>query len=124
MKKLILSAAFLGLGVFGFAQQTAKADMGQKKAEHLQKLKQELNLSDAQVAQLKALHEQKATERKSDMSAKREDRAQKMKQNDADMQKILTPEQYKKFQEMRAKKMAERKEKFQERKSTEATVVK
>jgi protein CpxP len=124
MKKLILSAAFLGLGVFGFAQQTAKADMGQKKAEHLQKLKQELNLSDAQVAQLKALHEQKATERKSDMSAKREDRAQKMKQNDADMQKILTPEQYKKFQEMRSKKMAERKEKFQERKSTEATVVK
>lgn len=124
MKKLILSAAFLGLGVFGFAQQTAKADMGQKKAEHLQKLKQELNLSDSQVAQLKALHEQKATERKSDMSAKREDRAQKMKQNDADMQKILTPEQYKKFQEMRAKKMAERKEKFQDRKSANSAVVK
>ena len=124
MKKLILSAAFLGLGVFGFAQQTAKADMGQKKAEHLQKLKQELNLSDAQVAQLKALHEQKATERKSEMSAKREDRAQKMKQNDAEMQKILTPEQYKKFQEMRAKKMTERKEKFQERKSADAAVVK
>lgn len=124
MKKLILSAAFLGLGVFGFAQQTSKVDHSQKKAEHLQKLKQELNLSDTQVAQLKALHEQKETERKSEMSAKREDRAQKMKQNDAEMQKILTPEQYKKFQEMRAKKMAERKNKFQDRKSANAEVVK
>ena len=124
MKKLILSAAFLGLGVFGFAQQASKVDHSQKKAEHLQKLKQELNLSDTQVAQLKALHDKKATERKSEMSAKREDRAQKMKQNDAEMQKILTPEQYKKFQEMRAKKMAERKDKFQDRKSANAEVVK
>lgn len=124
MKKLILSAAFLGLGVFGFAQQAAKADHSQKKSEHLQKLKQELNLSDTQVAQLKALHEQKATERKSEMSAKREDRAQKMKQNDAEVQKILTPEQFKKFQDMRAKKMAERKDKFQDRKRSNTEVVK
>jgi Spy/CpxP family protein refolding chaperone len=42
------------------------------------------------------------------MTAKKEDRMQKMKQNEADMQKILTPDQYKKFQEMKAKKMAER----------------
>lgn len=124
MKKLILSAAFLGLGVFGFAQTTAKADMGQKKAEHLQKMKQELNLTDAQVAQIKALHEAKAADRKEDMSAKKEDRMQKMKQNEADMQKILTPEQYKKFQEMKAKKMTERKENFQARKKADAATVK
>jgi len=39
MKKIILSAAFLGLGVFGFAQQSKSAtgDHTQKKAEHLQK---------------------------------------------------------------------------------------
>ncbi|WP_312825065.1 Spy/CpxP family protein refolding chaperone [Epilithonimonas sp.] len=124
MKKLILSAAFLGLGVFGFAQTTAKADHSQKKAEHLQKLKQELNLTDAQVAQLKALHESKAAERKAEMTAKKEDRMQKMKENEAEMQKILTPEQYKKFQELKAKKMAERKEKFQDRKSANSAIVK
>ncbi|PZU81201.1 MAG: hypothetical protein DI529_15845 [Chryseobacterium sp.] len=124
MKKLILSAAFLGLGVFGFAQTTAKADYSQKKAERLQQMKQELNLTDAQVAQLKALHESKAAERKQEMTAKKEDRMQKMKENEAEMQKILTPEQYKKFQELKAKKMAERKEKFQERKSANSAVVK
>ncbi|WP_313598337.1 hypothetical protein [Epilithonimonas vandammei] len=124
MKKLILSAAFLGLGVFGFAQTTAKTDHSQKKAERLQQMKQELNLTDAQVAQLKALHESKAAERKQEMATKKMDRAQKMKENEAEMQKILTPEQYKKFQELKAEKMAERKEKFQERKGANSAVVK
>ncbi|MDP9956527.1 Spy/CpxP family protein refolding chaperone [Epilithonimonas hungarica] len=126
MKKLILSAAFLGLGVFGFAQTTQdrKANFEQKKAEHLQKMKQELNLTDAQVAQIKALHESKAAERKQEMTAKKEDRMQKMKENEAEMQKILTPEQFKKFQELKAKKMAERKAQFQDRKKADATVVK
>ena len=126
MKKLILSAAFLGLGVFGFAQTTSdrKGDFEQKKAARMQEMKQELNLTDAQVAQLKALHESKAAERKAEMTAKKEDRMQKMKENEAEMQKILTPEQYKKFQELKAKKMAERKEKFQDRKSANSAVVK
>ncbi len=126
MKKLILSAAFLGLGVFGFAQTTSdrKGDFEQKKAARMQEMKQELNLTDAQVAQLKALHESKAAERKQEMNAKKEDRMQKMKENEAEMQKILTPEQYKKFQELKAKKMAERKEKFQDRKSENTAVLK
>ena len=126
MKKLILSAAFLGLEVFGFAQTTSdrKGDFEQKKAARMQEMKQELNLTDAQVAQLKALHESKAAERKQEMATKKIDRAQKMKENEAEMQKILTPEQYKKFQELKAKKMAERKEKFQERKSANSAVVK
>ena len=124
MKKLILSAAFLGLGVFGFAQQTSKADHPQKKAEHLQKMKQELNLSDTQVAQLTALHEAKAADRKADFDAKKGDRMQKMKQNETEMQKILTPEQYKKYQELTAKKMAERKENFQARKKVDEVTVK
>lgn len=126
MKKLILSAAFLGLGVFGFAQTTSdrKGDFEQKKAARMQEMKQEFNLTDAQVAQLKALHESKAAERKQEMATKKIDRAQKMKENEAEMQKILTPEQYKKFQELKAKKMAERKEKFQERKSANSAVVK
>ena len=126
MKKLILSAAFLGLGVFGFAQTTSdrKGDFEQKKAARMQEMKQEFNLTDAQVAQIKTLHEKKAAERKAEMTAKKEDRMQKMKENEAEMQKILTPEQYKKFQELKAKKMAERKEKFQDRKSANSAVVK
>lgn len=124
MKKLILSAAFLGLGVFGFAQQTTKADHSQKKMERLQKLKQELNLTDTQVTQLTALHEAKAADRKADFDAKKGDRMQKMKQNEAEMQKILTPEQYKKYQELKAKKMAERKENFQAKKKADAATVK
>ena len=126
MKKLILSAAFLGLGVFGFAQQTksSTADHSQKKAEHLQKLKQELNLTDAQVLQLKELHAKKGAERKQEFDAKKGNRMEKMKQNEAEMQKILTPEQYKKFQELKAKKMAERKDNFKGRKSANGEVVK
>lgn len=126
MKKLILSAAFLGLGVFGFAQQTkpANGEHMQKKAEYMQKMKQELNLTDAQVAQLKALHESKSAEKKQEFAAKKVDRMQKMKQNEEAMQKILTPEQFKKFQEMKAKRMAERKENFKDRKRAHAAVVK
>ena len=126
MKKLILSAAFLGLGVFGFAHtiEGGKASFEQRKADHLQKMKQELNLTDTQVAQLKALQESKAAERKQEMATEKIDRVQKMKENEAEMQKILTPEQYKKFQELKAKKMAERKEKFQDRKSANSAVVK
>ncbi|WP_313100752.1 hypothetical protein [Epilithonimonas sp.] len=126
MKKLILSAAFLGLGVFGFAQTTSdrKADFEQKKAARMQEMKQELNLSDAQVAQIKALHESKAAERKQEMIAKKEDRMQKMKENEAEMQKILTPDQFKKFQALKEKKMAERKEHFQKRKAANTAVVK
>lgn len=126
MKKIILSAAFLGLGVFGFAQQSKPTDAErmQKKAEHLQKMKQELNLTDTQVAQLKALHESKAAARKQDFDAKKGDRMQKMKENEAEMQKILTPDQFKKFQELKARKMAERKENFKDRKKADAAVVK
>ena len=126
MKKLILSAAFLSLGVLGFAQQTKSqtVEQFQKRAEHFQKMKQELNLTDAQVAQLKALHEQKAAARKQGFEARKGDRIEKMKQNEAEMQKILTPEQYKKFQEIKAKKMAMRKDNFKDRKRVDAAVVK
>lgn len=125
MKKLFLTAAFLGLGIFGFAQTTdRKADFEQKKAERMQKMKQELNLSDTQVEQIKALHAKKAVERKQEMAAKKEDRTKMMKNNEAEMQKILTPDQYKKFQDMKARKMAERKELFQKRKAAEPAVVK
>ena len=126
MKKLILSSAFLGLGVFGFAQTTSdrKGDFEQKKAARMQEMKQELNLTDAQVAQIKTLHEKKAAERKQEMAAKKQDRMKMIKDNEAEMQKILTPEQYKKFQDIKAQKMADRKAKFQSRKANATSVSK
>ena len=87
-------------------------------------MKQELNLTDAQVLQLKTLHEKKAVDRKADFAAKKEDRMQKMKQNEAEMQKILTPDQFNKYKEMKAKKMAERKANFKDRRKVDAAVVK
>ena len=125
MKKLILSAAFLGLGVFGFAQQAqseGRANFAQKQEERLQKMKTELNLTDAQVAQFKELYAKKAADRKQNADAQRMDRMQRMKQNEEDMQKILTPEQYKKFQEMKAKKMEEMRSNFEKRKAETTTV--
>jgi len=76
------------------------------------------------VLQLKTLHEKKAIERKADFEAKKGDRMQKMKENEAEMQKILTPDQFKKYQEIKAKKMADRKANFKDRKKVDAAVVK
>lgn len=114
MKKNVLSIAFVILGTFAMAQQTAKilqkdpAQMEQKRAEKLAKMKAELNLSDAQVSQIKALQEKKMEERKNDpklqaeRKAKMEERKAKMEemkakkeQRNAEMKAILTPEQYK-----------------------------
>lgn len=90
----------------------------------MQEMKQELNLTDARVAQIKTLHEKKAAERKQEMAAKKQDRMKMMKDNEAEMQKILTPDQFKKFQALKEKKMAERKEHFQKRKAANTAVVK
>lgn len=67
MKKLVLSLAFLSVASFATAQQNQqrkpkteaeKAEMQAKRAEkqneHLAKMKADLNLSDAQVAKIKA----------------------------------------------------------------------
>lgn len=58
------------------------------------------------------------------MAAKKQDRMKMMKDNEAEMQKILTPDQFKKFQALKEKKMAERKEHFQKRKAANTAVAK
>ncbi len=111
MKKLILGAAFLSISTFAIAQQSPKiqkmdpAKMEQKRADHLKKMQVELNLSDAQVAQLKDLQNKKMAERKKMAPQKMAERKAKMElmkakraQHQAEMRKILTPEQYKKWE--------------------------
>jgi len=117
MKKIILSAAFIVLGSLTFAQKMdgdKKAKFEEKRAEKLANLKAELNLSDAQVAQIKAVQDKKMEARKADMQLQKADRKKDMKammeKNDQDMKTILTPDQYKKWQEKKEQKMKERKD--------------
>lgn len=119
MKKIILSAAFIALGTLAFAQKNdgdRKAKFEEKRTERLAQLKSELNLTDAQVAQIKVLQDKKMETRKAEMQVEKADRQKEMKakmdQNDKDMKSILTPEQYKKWQEKKEQKMQERKDKM------------
>ncbi len=70
MKKIVLSAAFVVIGTFAMAQQKPMmhkkdpAQMEQKRQEKLKMMQTELNLTSAQVAQIKALQDKKIAERK------------------------------------------------------------
>ena len=129
MKKLILSAAFLSIGTFAMAQQESlsmqknPAQMEQKRADKLKMMQTELNLTNAQVAQIKALQDKKMAERKANvpqMQAERKAKMEQMKakkeQWNAEMKQILTPEQYAKWEMKKQEKMKERKGKMQEKK--------
>ena len=139
MKKLIFGIALIGMGGFAMAQQTQptaqqkaerearRMEMQQKnterRAQHLEQIKQELNLSDAQMTKLRAMQDRKAAERKGEMQKNQEMRKEKMammkekrQQHNNEMKQILTPEQFQKWEANRKAKMQERKEKFQDRK--------
>lgn len=130
MKKLVFSLALVTIGTFAMAQHSPmkkmdKADMQQKKEARMQEMKQQLGLSDAQVAKLNALQEKKSAERlqahTKQMEAKKADMKAKREQADNDLKQILTPEQYTKWQTIRKQKMEERKTKMMERKSAKST---
>lgn len=76
------------------------------------KLRKELNLSDEQVAKVAQLHEKQLTERqkmqderRKSMERNREAMQATMEAHKAEMKKILTPEQYKKWEELRFERM-------------------
>ncbi|SIT22676.1 hypothetical protein SAMN05421786_110111 [Chryseobacterium ureilyticum] len=126
MKKLVLAIAFIGMGSFAMAQQTTPQDretrraemqqkMQQKEQEHMAQMQKDLNLNPSQVAQIKTLHEKRKSEMKAEFEknkevrqAKMEDMKAKRAQMDADMKKILTPEQYDKWQVDRKAKMEQK----------------
>ncbi|REC60416.1 hypothetical protein DRF65_21405 [Chryseobacterium pennae] len=126
MKKLVLAIAFIGIGSFAMAQQATLQDkearraemqqkMQQKEQEHLAQMQKDLNLNASQVTQVKALHEKRKAEMKADFAKNKEVRQAKMEemkakraQMDADMKKILTPEQYDKWQVDRKAKMEQK----------------
>lgn len=135
MKKLVLAIAFIGIGSLAMAQQTTtpqdkqarRAEMQQKmqqrEQEHLDQMQKDLNLNQSQVAQIKSLHEKRKTEMKAEFDNNKEARQAKMEamkakkaQMDADMKKILTPEQYDKWQADRKAKMEQRMATMKDRK--------
>ena len=127
MKKIVLSAAFVILGTFAMAQQTPMmnkkdpAQMEQKRQEKLKVMQTELNLTNAQVAQIKALQDKKMAERQQNapqMQAERKAKMEAMKarqeQWNAEMRKILTPEQYTKWEAKKQQNMQNKRQKVQQ----------
>ena len=125
MKKIVLSAAFVVFGTFAMAQQTGKmmhkdpAQMEQKRAEKLKMMQADLGLSDAQVAQIKALQDKKMAERKAQAPQMQAERKAKMvqwkakkEQHMAEMRQILTPEQYKKWEAQKQTQMNKKAQKM------------
>lgn len=120
MKKVVLSAFLLAFGTLAMAQQNQRmqkmdpAKMEERRAEHLKKMKTELNLSDAQVMKIKTLQDQRIAERNQNALQKEAERKVKMEtmkakqeQHNAEMKKILTAEQYQKWQAGKEQKMKE-----------------
>ncbi len=100
IQKLILSSVlvFALLFVFlvsSFAQEHEKGKHHHNKKERLEKMKTELELSNAQVEQIKALHQKK----KEESNTQRKENRAEFK---AEMDKILTPEQRKKAEALKA----------------------
>lgn len=87
--------------------------MGEERKEFMEwKLRKELNLSDEQVAKLSQMHEKQLTERqklqddrRKSMESHREAMKAQMEAHKAEMKKLLTPEQYKKWEELRFERM-------------------
>ncbi|WP_296149804.1 hypothetical protein [uncultured Flavobacterium sp.] len=135
MKKLII-AAVLMIGMTSFAQEKPAGEKGykmerltpaQRNEKHLQKLTSELSLNEKQqkevgtiLAEQSAKREAKQEERKKLTDAQRNERKAEMEANDAKIKAILTPEQTKKWEELKAKKKEEFKDKREERKEKRA----
>ncbi|MDH6252105.1 protein CpxP [Chryseobacterium sp. H1D6B] len=135
MKKLVLAIAFVGMGSFVMAQttpqqnpdkQAKKAEMQQKmmqkQNDHLAEMQKNLNLSPAQVNQIKDLQNKRMAEMKTEFQQNKGERQAKMEQMkakreqmDNDMKQILTPDQYTKWQADRKAKMDQRKAAMKER---------
>lgn len=115
MKKIILSAAMIAFGTFVMAQETGKmtkkdpAQIEQKRQEKMNMMKQELNLTSEQMDKIKALQDKSMAEREANAPAERIKKMAQMKakgaQHSAEMKKILTADQYTKWEANKKEKM-------------------
>ena len=117
MKKLILVLATVSAVTFGAFAQKDGSKFGQrggdptKMAEkRSERLKSDLNLSDKQFAEVSKLNKENALARDAERKEMKANHEAKKMAYKNDMKKILTPEQYKTFEEKIAKNEAGRKE--------------
>ncbi|MBC7555872.1 MAG: hypothetical protein H7195_02805 [Chryseobacterium sp.] len=120
MKKLFLSMAFIGLGTFAMAQQTQSSimqmkhgDMKQNMEMHqqkqLDKMKTDLNLNDDQVMKIKMMQQERAQSRMNKMAESKDAKMNKRANEKQEMKKILTPDQYTKWENHMKNKMSKMK---------------
>ena len=134
MKK-VLMAALLVVGITAFAQEKEGKRAGremltpeQKVELHVKKLDKDLDLTDKQTEQVKALvakQIQKREEKRKEIQESKDKKREEFKaQAQADqaamaseMKKILTPEQFTKWEKNREDKIEKMKEKMADRKA-------
>jgi protein CpxP len=110
MKHWLLALA-LGLSCQPLLAQGDR-ETGKRKDGRMEQMRQDLNLSDAQVAQIQAIHEQYRPERKALRDAEPKDpaieaqRKQIREAEQAAVKAVLTPEQQKRYDELRAERHA------------------
>lgn len=128
MKKLVLSVALFGFASLAMAQESVKKEgsvtkMGviEKRMKPIETMAPGLDLTDTQKQQIKALKDKPSpyqAELKKLRERQMEIKALQQKERDAEMQKILTPEQYSILKEHKAKRAEmHKKPGFKERKS-------
>lgn len=133
MRKLLL-AALLVVGITAFAQEKEgrrngkdKLTSEQKVDFQIKKLTKDLDLNEKQVSEIKAIVTKqvlKREEKRAELKADKEKQIAEMKANrekeqaavSADMKKILTADQYAKWEKMREERKEKMVEKMRERK--------
>ncbi|SNV43342.1 Uncharacterised protein [Chryseobacterium taklimakanense] len=132
MKKIVYTLACMAIGTFAMAQksemppmrdqQERKEMMEQKRVQHMAKMEQELNLTKAQVSQIKAIQDRHQAQREQERIKNQELRKQKMEaykkdkqQMDDEIRKVLTPEQYAKWQAKKQENMQKKQDMMQQR---------
>lgn len=114
MKKIIvLCMIVLGSSLSVFAQEKGRRPQGQKgedPAKRIEKIAKELNLDETKTKEFQKINTEFMEKMRSEMSTSKEDRAkarEKMeslrKDRDEQIKKMLTEEQYKKYQEIEKK---------------------
>ncbi|MEC5395663.1 hypothetical protein [Bergeyella sp. RCAD1439] len=109
MKKIVFMLAFLSFGAWATAQEmptSGKVEGSRKERNatdakrHLEEMKKELNLTPAQVAQFEAAHEKYRSHREEERARNKQVR----QQMDQEIRRILTPEQYTRWEARHSKK--------------------
>ena len=109
MKKLVLGLAVLGGVLFTSAQESSSKPKcehsqcckggKQSKQDRVEKMKKDLNLSDAQVKKINKLYEKEQDVREKDRAKDKSKTEARKEKHRSQMKSILTEEQYQKWEE-------------------------